>query len=1355
MKKNFISICLAMVVTFVYLTVSGNVIVEASQSKIETALQWAVSIANDNSHGYSQTNRWGPDYDCASLVITALKTSGYSTGSASYTGNMKSQLVNNGFTWIPWSNIGGVAKLQRGDILLNEKYHASFYLGNNQIVEANGRSQADKNYDGRDVSVAKTLTGDQDGQEIRVTSYDKYSKGWDGVLRPKETSSVSTPSKINRFWSDYKTYISPSNLNSPNVTIHWNKSNNATAYIIDAYLINSNGSSYQFMNQINVGNVLTYNMQLRDSGNYRIYLWPINSSGAGEKVMCEFEVKNYSANPTLLSSCTYDGHTYQLYAIKNWGWNKAKQWCESKGGHLATVTSYGEHRAIDKLTTSFSTKKLWLGAKRTNGKFKWCTEENFSDYNNWGKGQPDNANGNEDYLEYTFDDANKLVWNDVPESYKDIEGFILEIDSKNVSNVESKINLKGNFFTYTTGMKAVQGNASIRVQDAERIGGMALSLSGISGSISYSTHISDVGWTSYASNGAFCGYKDNIHDIEAIKIKLSGDISEKYNIYYRAYVYDVGWTAWAKNGEACGSTNSGLPIKNIDIMLVPKLKYSVHCADKGWMPKTGDGEGCGTTGEERQVEAMYFQLADNAYGGVKYAVHISDCGWGNYVKDGISAGSTSLGVRSEAYKIQLTGSAANLYDVVYTSHVADKGWLAYVKNGNISGTIGNSKRLEAIKAKVVPAGWSDGGKTLYEQKRISLKVTFDAKGGTCSEKSRQYCYMNSYGVVSLPIPKRDGYNFSGWYTKAEGGDKVGNTSIVKAKNDITIYAHWEKIIKHDYTSVKAVEPTCTKNGCKEYYYCKTCDKYYSDSNYKNEIKNINAWKVTDGQGLVKASGHKYDDGVETIRPTCIENGIKTYSCSKCNNTKTESIPAVGHNWEDTYSIDVESTCAKDGWKSIHCKNCYATKNITKISKKDHTYSIWTLKKEATCAEDGLKTRTCIECGHLDNEIIPKKAHIVSVDNAVEPTCTEKGKTEGEHCSVCGAIIKRQEDIDAIGHDYKIITNVEATCTEDGFKTQQCVICNYIETVVVPAKGHLIVIDNAVEPTCTEEGKTEGEHCFVCGTVIKKQETINANGHSFGEWETVVSENCNNPGVKKRVCNSCLFSETVGIDQSEHKWNASYTIDKGATCIEDGSRSIHCKVCNASKNAQVIPATGHTIVVDNAIEATCTNVGKTEGSHCSTCNEVLVAQQTIPLAEHNVEIKNRVKSTYFTQGYTGDYVCKECNKLIKNGSIIPLKKLNNVKGFTVKSSKDRQISVNWRKNKNATGYEIQYSIDKKFKKETKTIKVGKNNTLSIVRKKLLSNKNYYIRIRCYKKANINGKTKIVYSSWSRERKIHVK
>ena len=139
----------------------------------EAALAWAIDIANDQSHGYSQTNRYGPDYDCSSLVISAYKHAGIDTGNATYTGNMKSELLKHGFRDVTASiNLASGANLKPGDILLyhlsGTAGHTALYAGNGQIVHARGQSYG------------SSKPGDQ-GSEIAVTPY--YRGQWATVLR--------------------------------------------------------------------------------------------------------------------------------------------------------------------------------------------------------------------------------------------------------------------------------------------------------------------------------------------------------------------------------------------------------------------------------------------------------------------------------------------------------------------------------------------------------------------------------------------------------------------------------------------------------------------------------------------------------------------------------------------------------------------------------------------------------------------------------------------------------------------------------------------------------------------------------------------------------------------------------------------------------------------------------------------------------------------------------------------------------------------------------------------------------------------------------------------------------------------
>ena len=122
-------------------------------------------------------------------------------------------------------------------------------------------------------------------------------------------------------------------------------------------------------------------------------------------------------------------------------------------------------------------------------------------------------------------------------------------------------------------------------------------------------------------------------------------------------------------------------------------------------------------------------------------------------------------------------------------------------------------------------------------------------------------------------------------------------------------------------------------------------------------------------------------------------------------------------------------------------------------------------------------------------------HQEVTDEAVAATCEEPGKTEGIHCSVCGKILKEQEEIPAIGHNWEAGEIIkEATCTEEGEQSYTCTNCKETKTEKLPMIEHQEVTDEAVAATCEESGKTEGSHCSVCGKVLRTQKEIPALGH---------------------------------------------------------------------------------------------------------------------------------------------------------------------------------------------------------------------------------------------------------------------
>lgn len=149
---------------------------------IEKAVNWAVGIANDNSHGYDQIGRWGVDYDCSSFVIQAFEEAGLKVkeAGATYTENMRKAFVKCGFKEIKYTK--GMLLL-KGDVLLNEKHHTCLCISSSQIVQASCNEKGGI-YNGKD--------GDQTGREIAVGKFYEFSKGWDYVLRYREDKEIKT-----------------------------------------------------------------------------------------------------------------------------------------------------------------------------------------------------------------------------------------------------------------------------------------------------------------------------------------------------------------------------------------------------------------------------------------------------------------------------------------------------------------------------------------------------------------------------------------------------------------------------------------------------------------------------------------------------------------------------------------------------------------------------------------------------------------------------------------------------------------------------------------------------------------------------------------------------------------------------------------------------------------------------------------------------------------------------------------------------------------------------------------------------------------------------------------------------------
>ncbi len=422
-------------------------------------------------------------------------------------------------------------------------------------------------------------------------------------------------------------------------------------------------------------------------------------------------------------------------------------------------------------------------------------------------------------------------------------------------------------------------------------------------------------------------------------------------------------------------------------------------------------------------------------------------------------------------------------------------------------------------------------------------------------------------------------------------------------------------------------------------------------------------------------------------------------------------------------------------------------NIPEDPDHRHTYEA-RVTKEPTCTEEGIKTYAC-SCGEEYTEKIAALGHKEVTDPAVEPTETKDGKTEGSHCSVCGKVLKEQQIIPATGkpeheHMYEVTATQEPTCTEEGIKTYTC-SCGEEYTEKIAALGHKEVTDPAVEPTETEEGKTEGSHCSVCGEVLKEQQTIPATGKP-GEhehkYEVAVTKEptCTEEGIKTFTC-GCGEEHIEKIAALGHKY-----VEKRipATTISNGKVQRVCSVCAETSDIAVIERPGKI----KWSKTDFTYDGKAKAP--SVVIEDITGKKLTAGTDYRlVYSKGRKNPGVYTA--TLEFCGNYSGKVEKTFTIRPQK--TSLKRVTARS---RGLRVTWKKQTSQTdGYQIQYSTNRSFKgKAAKIAAAGKKETAKNI-SRLKGKKNYYVRIRTYKTAKVNGKKKTLYSDWSKSKTIRTK
>ena len=400
-------------------------------------------------------------------------------------------------------------------------------------------------------------------------------------------------------------------------------------------------------------------------------------------------------------------------------------------------------------------------------------------------------------------------------------------------------------------------------------------------------------------------------------------------------------------------------------------------------------------------------------------------------------------------------------------------------------------------------------------------------------------------------------------------------------------------------------------------------------------------------------------------------GSMTAAFAACNTTDGED----EHEHNLSFVAAVDATCTEDGHKAYYeCDGC------------DKIFADAEGENEIT----------------LDSTVVEALGHDVEQVAAVEATCTTDGNIAYYECKVCHELFEDEEatkpideadTVIAAKHDFINVPAKEATCTAEGnIAYYECKVCHELfkdadategiekEDTVVAKKAHTPETISGKAATCTETGLTDGSKCSVCGTILKEQEVISANGHSpaAAVKENEKAATCTAQGsydevVYCSVCHAEISRAEKTTPKAAHDLNA--VAAKDATCTTDGNIAYYeCKTCHelfedeeATKpidKADTVIAAKHDLVNVPAKDATCTAEGNIAYYECKVCHELFndadategIEKEDTVVAKkaHTPETIPGKAATCTETGLTDGSKCSVCGTILEEQAVIPVK-----------------------------------------------------------------------------------------------------
>ena len=277
-------------------------------------------------------------------------------------------------------------------------------------------------------------------------------------------------------------------------------------------------------------------------------------------------------------------------------------------------------------------------------------------------------------------------------------------------------------------------------------------------------HVSTIGWiNNQDASQVVGGTVGSGHALEGIRLRLVGNKANKYQIYYRVYAKGYGWLGWASSDEIAGSTDYGIPLQAVQVMIAlkgtqqpsplgnsninrsvptpnptpvptptpspvptpvpsstptpsstpePAANYTLqgqgHQSEIGWLSSVGDGQTIGNDTNNKNLEAakLIVENASEADLRIVGDAHVSGIGWINNQEAGNTLGTVGAGRAIEGLRLRLAGRQASQYQIYYRAYAKGYGWLGWASSNELAGSTGHGVPVQAIQVKLVKNGES-------------------------------------------------------------------------------------------------------------------------------------------------------------------------------------------------------------------------------------------------------------------------------------------------------------------------------------------------------------------------------------------------------------------------------------------------------------------------------------------------------------------------------------------------------------------------------------------------------------------------------------------------------------------------